>query len=86
MKHIVSILVLLMSTGLHSETIQVEVGQDFKWNSGCKRYTTQRQCQNKRVCRLVCSGATGGLGNGICNEVCELIPECSNVVVCQEYY
>ncbi len=63
-------------------------GVDFKWNQGCKRYTTRKQCYNKQVCETVCD--TVGVANGAaglgCKQVCRFVPECSDVVICQEYY
>ena len=58
----------------------------FGLNGGCKRYSSVRQCQNQRVCRMVCSGASAGVAGAVCNEVCSMVPKCSNVIVCVEYY
>ena len=71
---------------------------DFHEIRTCLEYRTERQCFNRRICRVVCSGAGGaaggafggsagaglgiGLGAGICNELCDLVPECSNTQVC----
>lgn len=64
----------------------VAVSSKINKNGPCRRFKEVRQCQNKRICRLVCSVTTGGLANGVCNEVCDIVPECSNVIVCVEYY
>ncbi len=51
---------------------------------GCKRYQTVRQCLNKSLCRTVCQAATVGTGQMACSQVCELVPECSDLPVCIE--
>ena len=67
----------------------------------CLQWTTQRECINRRICRIVCSaigaGAGSAIGNGvgaaigvgassqICQEVCDIVPECSNIRVCVRY-
>ena len=58
------------------------------------------QCVNQKVCKVVCSvGSTmagaksvsaGGkigaaAGGEVCNELCELVPECSDIYVCDRY-
>jgi starvation-inducible outer membrane lipoprotein len=51
---------------------------------GCKRYETVHQCVNKTLCNAVCSTAGSTGGQVICNQVCELVPECSDLPVCVE--
>lgn len=78
---------MLVSTSTFAFDI-FEFGYDFKFNAGCKRYTTTKQCFSKQVCETVCDGyglanPPGGLA---CRQVCKLIPECHDVIVCVEYY
>lgn len=86
MKRIVVLLSLVLSFSALSAEVFEGFDKDEKWNGPCKRYETVQQCQNQRVCRMVCSAATAGVAGQVCQEVCEVVPKCSPMIVCVEYY
>ena len=67
----------------------------------CLKGHMTEQCLNRRVCRIVCGtagGATGftlggsagaaagiAAGTQVCSEACDLVPECSQVFICDRY-
>lgn len=70
-------------------TMKMRTDGDMKYfglGMPCLRTTTINQCQNKRVCRIVCAASPTGVGAAVCNEVCDMIPECSDIVICVQYY
>ena len=63
----------------------------------CERGHLADECVNRTVCRIVCSAAaaakvgSGGIGKAVaaaggqvCAELCDLVPECSRVFVCDQ--
>lgn len=66
----------------------------------CLQSHTEQVCNNRSICKVVCAGAVGGIGGAIgggvgggvgvggavaCNEVCQTVPECRSVTVCDQY-
>lgn len=66
----------------------------------CIKWGTEQVCNNRSICKIVCTAAAGGVGGAIgggvggavgvggataCNEVCQTIPECRTVDVCHKY-
>jgi len=67
----------------------------------CVKGRLVNQCTNQNVCELVCGaaggaggalvggsvGAAAGVGAAAagCNQVCKLVPQCSDVFICEKY-
>ncbi len=67
--------------------------------TGCRRSHPEQTCSDRLVCNLVCAGAVGGvagatggvaggvggaIGGAECSRVCQTIPECRTINICDE--
>jgi hypothetical protein len=97
LKHVFyGIVICLSACGSQKESISVTSGI-----GACVKGRLINQCTNQNICELVCgavSGAGGALVGGSfgaaagvgaaatgCNQVCKLVPQCSDVFICEEY-
>ncbi len=93
------ILALLLSTsGCGSSE---KSASETKGIGACISSHIEQQCVTRRICRVVCGGAAGGagaaagggvgasvgvgVGAAACSELCDLVPECTSISVCDQY-
>jgi hypothetical protein len=109
MKKLFLFATLLIAFNSYAQNYEEGDGPIVRYQSGvnkelpvCTKWESRQECNMRRVCRIVCSGAGGaagaalgggigagagiGAGTQICNEVCEMVPDCRTVQVCVQWY